>query len=38
MAFENLTLMPFCLEKSSVGKGIFQCFTDIFSVILVGIR
>ena len=38
MAFESLTPTPFCIEILGVRKWIFQCFNDIFSAILVGIR
>ena len=38
MAFESLMLTPFCMEKLSVRKWIFQCFNDDFSAILFGIR
>ena len=31
MPFENIQLMPSCLEKSRVGKVIFQCFSSVFS-------
>ena len=31
MTFESLQPPPFCLEKSSVRKGIFLSFTSIFS-------
>ena len=33
VTLESLTLMPFCLEKSSVGKWIFQCLSDVFSAV-----
>ena len=38
MAFESLTLTPFCMEILGVRKWIFQCFNSVFSAILVGIR
>ena len=38
MAFESLTLTPFCIEILGVRKWIFQCFNSVFSAILVGIR
>ena len=31
-------LMPCCTQQSSVRKGIFYCFSNVCSVILVGIR
>ena len=33
MAFESVTLTPFCMEILGVRKWIFQCFNDVFSVI-----
>ena len=38
MAFESLTLTPFCMEILGVRKWIFQYFNSVFSAILVGIR
>ena len=38
MAFESLTLTPFCMEILGVRKWIFQCFNSVFSAILIGIR
>ena len=38
MAFESLTLKPFCLEKTSERKMVFKGFIDVFSGLLVGIR
>ena len=38
ITFESLMLTPFCMEKLGVRKWIFQCFSGVFSVTLVGIR
>ena len=38
MAFESLTLTPFCMEILGVRKRIFQCFNGVFSAILFAIR
>ena len=38
MTFENLQLTPFCLDKFSVRKWIFECLRSVFSANLVGIR
>ena len=38
MAFENLTLTPFCMEILGVRKWIIQSFNGVISAILVGIR
>ena len=38
MAFESLTLTPFCMEILGVRKWIFQCYNGVFSAILVRIR
>ena len=37
-AFENLTLTPFGLEKTSVRKGILKFLSDVFSAVKVEIR
>ena len=34
----KLTLTPFCFEKSSVQKGIFNVFSDVFSAVYAEIR
>ena len=34
MAFESLTLTPFCMEILGVRKWIFQCFNSVFSAIV----
>ena len=38
MTFESLTLMPFCLEKTSIRKMVFLGFSGAFGGLLVGIR
>ena len=38
MAFESLTLPPFCMGILGVRKWIIQCFNSVVSTILVGIR
>ena len=34
----RLTLTPFCFEKTSVRKGIFNVFSDVFSTVYAEIR
>ena len=38
MTSESLTLMPFRMEILGVRKWIFQCFSGVFSAILVQMR